>query len=133
MRQHKMARFLRRSSGRRYFSISVLTLCALIIFWASLNAHRSTNELLTMAEVATPPIWPLSSAVEHFEKDHRVIFPYSIIPGGVDSLQELRQAVTKDPVVARHYSDFDLARVRRITLSAPQSMYFSNVIGITFF
>src|ERR1700688_224036 len=129
MRQHKMASFLRRSSGRRYFSIAFLTLCTLTIFWASLNAHRSTNELLTTAEVATAPIWPLSSAVEHFEKDHRVIFPYSIIPGGAESQQELRQAVTKDPVVARHYSDFDLARVRRITLSAPQSMYVSYRIG----
>lgn len=124
-----MASFLGRSSGRRYFSIACLTLCTLIIFWASLNAHRSTKELLTTADVATTPIWPLSSAVEHFEKDHRVVFPYSIIPGGAESMQELRQAVTMDPVVARHYSDFDLARIRRITLSVPQSMYVSYRIG----
>jgi len=129
MRQYKRSSFLVRSSGRRYFSIARLTLCILTIFWASLNAHRSTKELLTTAEVATAPIWPLSSAVEHFEKDHRVVFPYSIIPGGAESMQELRQAVTMDPVVARHYSDFDLARVRRITLSAPQSMYVSYRIG----
>ncbi|MDQ1410965.1 MAG: hypothetical protein QOJ41_2700 [Acidobacteriaceae bacterium] len=124
-----MASFLGRGSGRRYFPIAFLTLCTLIVFWASLNARRSTRELLTTAEVATAPIWPLSSAVEHFEKDHRVVFPYSIIPGGAQSLRELRQAVTMDPVVARHYSDFDLARVRRITLSAPQSMYVSYRIG----
>lgn len=129
MRQYKRASFLVRSSGRRYFSIACLTLCILTIFWASLNAHRSTKELLTTAEVATPPIWPLSSAVEHFEKDHRVVFPYSIIPGGAESLRELRQAVTMDQVVARHYSDFDLARVRRIILRAPQSMYVSYRIG----
>jgi hypothetical protein len=129
MRKYKRASFLVRSSGRRYFSIACLTLCILTIFWASLNAHRSTGELLTTAEVATAPIWPLSSAVEHFEKDHRVVFPYSIIPGGAESMQELRQAVTMDPVVARHYSDFDLARVRRVTLRAPQSMYVSYRIG----
>jgi hypothetical protein len=124
-----MASFLGRSSGRRYFSIACLTLCTLTIFWASLNAHRSTKESLTTPEVATAPIWPLSSAVEQFEKDHRVVFPYSIIPGGAESLRELRRAVTRDPVVARHYSDFDLARVRRITLSAQQSMYVSYRIG----
>jgi PEP-CTERM motif-containing protein len=129
MRQYKRASFLVASSGRRYFSIACLTLCILTIFWASLNAHRSTKELLTTAEVAMTPIWPLASAVEQVEKDHRVVFPYSIIPGGAESLRELRQAVTKDPVVARHYSDFDLARVRRITLSAPQSMYVSYRIG----
>jgi PEP-CTERM motif len=124
-----MVSFLGRSSGRRYFSIACLTLCTLTIFWASLNAHRSTKESLTTPEVATAPIWPLSSAVEQFEKDHRVVFPYSIIPGGAESLRELRRAVTRDPVVARHYSDFDLARVRRITLSAQQSMYVSYRIG----
>jgi hypothetical protein len=124
-----MASFLGRSSGRRYFSIACLTLCTLTIFWASLNVHRSTKESLTTPEVATAPIWPLSSAVEQFEKDHRVVFPYSIIPGGAESLRELRRAVTRDPVVARHYSDFDLARVRRITLSAQQSMYVSYRIG----
>ena len=129
MRQYKRSSFLVRSSGQRYFSIARLTLCILTIFWASLNAHRSTKELLTTTEVATAPIWPLSSSVEHFEKDHRVVFPYSIIPGGAESPQELRQAVTTDPVVARHYSDFDLARVRRVTLRAPQSMYVSYRIG----
>ena len=129
MKRHKRASFLVRSSRRRYISIACLIFCILTILCASLNTHRGTKELLTTAEVATAPIWPLSSAVEHFEEDHRVIFPYSIIPGGVESMEELRQAVTKDPVVARHYSDFDLARVRRITLSAPQSMYVSYRIG----
>jgi hypothetical protein len=129
MRQFTMASFLGRSSGRLSFSIAFLTLCTPIIFWASLNAHRSTKELLTTPEVATAPIWPLSSAGEHFEKDHRVVFAYSIIPGGAESLQELREAVTRDPVVARHYFDFDLARVRRVTLRAPQSMYVSYRIG----
>jgi hypothetical protein len=128
MRQRKMASFVRRSSGGRYFPTAFLTLCTLIIFWASLNAHWSTKELLTTAQVATAPIWPLSPVVEHFEKE-RVVFPYSIIPGGAASPQELRQAVTMDPVVARHYSDFDLAGVRRITLSSPQSMYVSYRIG----
>jgi len=129
MRQYKRTSFLVRSSRRRYFSIACLTLCILTIFWASLNAHRRTKELLTTAEVVRAPIWPLSSAVEQFEKDHRVVFPYSIIPGGAKSMQELRQAVTMDPVVARHYSDFDLAKVRRVTLRAPQSMYVSYRIG----
>jgi len=129
MRRYKRASFLVRSSGRRFFSIACLTFCILAIFWAALNAHRGTKEFLTTAEVAPAPIWPLSSAVEHFEKDHRAVFAYSIIPGGVESMQELWRAVTMDPVVARHYSDFDLARVRRVTLRAPRSMYVSYRIG----
>ncbi|MDP9339032.1 MAG: PEP-CTERM sorting domain-containing protein [Acidobacteriota bacterium] len=34
-----------------------------------------------------------------------------------------------DPVVARHYSDFDLAKIRRVTLNTPQMMYVSYRIG----
>lgn len=124
-----MTRFLGGSYERRYFSIAFLALCILIIFGASLNDHRSTKQSLTTGQAAAAPIWPLSSAVEPFGNDHRTVFPYSIIPGGVESRQELRQAVTMDPVVARHYSDFDLANVRRVTVSSSQLMYVSYRIG----
>jgi hypothetical protein len=33
----------------------------------------------------------------------RAIYPYSVIPGGVESAAELRNSVTRDPVVAEHY------------------------------
>ena len=57
------------------------------------------------------------------------VFPYSVIPGGAQSAQELAKAVQADPVVARHYSDFDLSRVRRVTLSSPRLLYVSYRIG----
>jgi hypothetical protein len=122
-----MASLFRCSSGRRYFSIAFVMLCSLIISWASLHAHRSIKE--STAQLAMAPIWPLSSAEAQLEIDRRMVFPYSIIPGGAKSQKELRQAVTMDPVVAQHYSDFDLARVRRTTLSVPQLMYVSYRIG----
>src|SRR6476646_3080538 len=33
----------------------------------------------------------------------RAVFPYSVVPGGVDSVSELRQAIATDSVVAEHY------------------------------
>ena len=57
------------------------------------------------------------------------MFPSSVIAGGADTAQELRNAVMADPVVAQHYSDFDLANVRRVTLNAPQLMYVSYRVG----
>ncbi len=37
----------------------------------------------------------------------RRVYPYSVIPGGVRDSAELLQALSRDPVVAGHYADFD--------------------------
>ena len=42
----------------------------------------------------------------------RKVYPLSVIPGGVQSRAELARAVAADPVVARHYVDVQLDRVR---------------------
>jgi hypothetical protein len=59
----------------------------------------------------------------------RPLFPYSIVPGGVESAQELRNAIAHDPVVAEHYADFDLpnACIRRNDRN--RSVYVSYRIG----
>jgi hypothetical protein len=101
----------------------------LAVFQPSLGFNRGTSDAPLSAQLARPLIWPLPSAPTISDSGNRMIFPYSVIPGGAQSQQELRKAVGADPVVARHYSDFDIAKVRRVTLSAPQLMYVSYRIG----
>jgi hypothetical protein len=55
----------------------------------------------------------------------RPLYPYSIIPGGVESAAELRKAVANDPVVAAHYTGFDLAKARVIRLTESRTVYVS--------
>ena len=43
-----------------------------------------------------------------YQQTHRKIYQHSVIPGGVYSGEELARARRTDPVVAQHYSDFDL-------------------------
>ncbi len=78
--------------------------------------------------VSARPLWPLASAA-NVSNANRAVYPYSIIPGGAESSQELRQAVDTDPVVAEHYSDFDIPRAHRITLNTPQLVYVSYRVG----
>jgi hypothetical protein len=59
----------------------------------------------------------------------RRLYPYSVIPGGVESAQELRNAVIHDPVVARHYADFDVSRARIIRLKQAREVYVSYRMG----
>jgi len=59
----------------------------------------------------------------------RVIYPYSVIPGGVESAAELRNSVAHDPVVAEHYGDFDIARARVVRLNQDRLLYVSYRLG----
>lgn len=55
----------------------------------------------------------------------RIVYPYSVIPGGVASPEELAEAMRKDPVVLRHYAGFDPRRARVETLRQPRLAYVS--------
>lgn len=52
-----------------------------------------------------------------FVSGQRRLYPYSVIPGGVESPQEFRNAFAHDPQVARLYADFDFpdAHIERLT------------------
>jgi hypothetical protein len=56
-------------------------------------------------------------------------YPYSVIPGGVSSPEELRRAAEQDPVVSRHFQGFNFDRAHLLRLSEKQSRYVSYRIG----
>ena len=55
----------------------------------------------------------------------RPVFPYSVVPGGVRDAHELQKAAAADKVVAKHYSDFRIAKARTVSLDHPVAMYVS--------
>jgi hypothetical protein len=59
----------------------------------------------------------------------RPMYPYSVIPGGVESGAELKNAVFRDPVVAGHYADFDLSKARIVRLDRDRAVYVSYRLG----
>ena len=63
------------------------------------------------------------------EQPRRPVYPYSVVPGGVRSAEELKEAVAKDPVVAEHYAGFQRDRARLVALPAPEAVYVSYRIG----
>jgi PEP-CTERM motif len=58
-------------------------------------------------------------------RNRRLVYPYSVIPGGVRSAGELREIAKHDPVVAAHYSGFDYDRARVIEVDHPRLVYVS--------
>jgi hypothetical protein len=59
----------------------------------------------------------------------RAVFPYSVIPGGVRTVDELRRAIATDAVVANHYKDFDLPKARVERLPVPRFAHVSYRLG----
>jgi len=58
-------------------------------------------------------------------RNRRLVYPYSVIPGGVDSAGELREAAAHDETIAAHYAGFDYQRARVIEVVRPQLVYLS--------
>jgi PEP-CTERM motif len=77
---------------------------------------RVTNSLSTLAGQA---ILSISS------RNRRIVYPYSVVPGGVTSAAELREVATHDRIVANHYQGFDYRRARITHVNHPQLVYLS--------
>jgi uncharacterized membrane protein YgcG len=105
-----------------------VSVCCIVILGASFDLRFRAWESAASAEPAAVPFWPPSSIL--LPTGHaRTVYPYSVIAGGAQSAQELREAVAVDPVVAQHYADFDIAKARRVTLDAPKLVYVSYRLG----
>lgn len=59
----------------------------------------------------------------------RPVFPYSVIKGGVQNVDELRKAIAKDKIVAAHYSDFNLHSAQVVQLKTAKAAYVSYRIS----
>ncbi|MDP9159350.1 MAG: PEP-CTERM sorting domain-containing protein [Acidobacteriota bacterium] len=54
-----------------------------------------------------------------------IVYPYSVVAGGVLTPDELRAASERDPLVALHYAGFDFRNARVIRLKHPRLVYLS--------
>ncbi len=59
----------------------------------------------------------------------RPAYLYSVIPGGIASPEELRQAMDHDPVVAQQFAGFDFQRAHLIQVSDSQPMHVAYRMG----
>ena len=62
-------------------------------------------------------------------KYERVVYPYSVIPGGAYSRQELAARAGEDRVVANHFADFALNQARAVRSEADKMVHVSYRLG----
>jgi hypothetical protein len=112
----------------RIFARAALLLVPVILLGTFLTlsiVRHGSFELSQSSPSSIAPNWQGALDLSSNSLLPRPVFPYSIVPGGVRNAQELQKAASADPVVARHYSDFRIAKSRTIQLNRPLSMYVS--------
>jgi len=60
---------------------------------------------------------------------NRVVYPYSVVPGGVQTGEDLRRVSDHDRVVGNHFMGFDFRHARIIELDQPKLVYLSYRVG----
>jgi hypothetical protein len=58
-----------------------------------------------------------------------MFYPYSVVPGGVRTPEELREAGAHDRVVSEHYAGFDFRKARVVEVRHAELVYLSYRIG----
>ena len=62
-------------------------------------------------------------------RNRRLVYPYSVVPGGVRTADELHEAAAHDPTVATHYAGFDYKRAKVVKVAEPRLVYLSYRLG----
>jgi hypothetical protein len=114
---------------RRLGALAVLTLGSCLV-WSALTAVGQVQIAPSYASSFRSPTNQEFSAISIDDNDaRRRVYPYSVIPGGVESAADLRNSVARDPIVAKHYKDFDVERARVVRLTEPRALYVSYRLG----
>jgi hypothetical protein len=128
--KHSRGRGNWRRSRRRFSGVLVRSVAFLGFVVACIATWRWATE--PRASMASQPLLNHSLALPTSfrapgvqSRNGRVVFPYSVVPGGVASSAELEAVAAHDPVVAAHYAGFDYSRARVVEVSQPKLVYLS--------
>ncbi len=131
-RVHSGRKLRRRNHFKAYLIIASLalgTVLGVLVLFHDSDSGGSWSDAILISSVknqssellTSPPIEPRSG--------RRLVYPYSVIPGGARSSQELKEAISKDRVVAEHYASFQRDRARVVELPAEKAVYVSYRVG----
>ena len=111
--------------------LAVLTLSFLAYSFHPLfqRDYPLVSDSASASESYLASVIPITPPLPEKFPSAQLVFPYSVIPGGVRSSRELLEAARREPVVAAHYGDFSVAHARVIRLPHDKLAYVSYRLG----
>ncbi len=132
-RRHRRNRIIRRCLAFAtviLFSVGASTLALKYLSPSSFRAQRPTVPNFQQAELSRERVVTLNQLLSHTEPSStRQVYPYSVVPGGVEDAKELKWVAQHDPIVAAHYAGFDYDHARIVRLTLDRTVYLSFRIG----
>jgi hypothetical protein len=134
LKHHRVKAARQRQRQKRWSGAGTVIRCAaflLLVIGCVLGSRWLRDETHSYAEGTRPANLPGLSTLGTLQpgtiqaRNRRVVYPYSVVPGGVRSADELESATAHDPLVAEHYKGFDYKRARLIQVNQPKLVYLS--------
>jgi hypothetical protein len=134
--RHRHRRPSRKSAATKFLVALLFAATAAITFQFARQQPASSmsyarpklNRIkLNEADPSTAASREYSSFID--SRPGRPAYLYSVIPGGVASAEDLRQAMEHDPVVAQQFAGFDFQRAHLVQVSEKQSMHVAYRMG----
>ncbi len=127
-----------RGHARVKWFVVLLFAATAVITWQL--AHRQSDANLSYESFKAVPVPTKESKAEAAKDDpfgtslstrgqNRQVYPYSIIPGGIKTLADLKLAIAEDPVVAKQFQGFNFQHARLVQVAQKESMFVSYRIG----
>ena len=127
----------RRRALKRYVITAAILITGAAALITFVQRTRRTRESTTLnsANNAASANWvdPAIPASADSAPHTRPVYPYSVIPGGAHNPEQLGRAVENDPVVRKHYWNFNYGNARVVTLPVPREVFVSYRIGNSIF
>jgi hypothetical protein len=110
-----------------FLTVSLIVVSGVCIhFLTNRTQHNEDARILNPSSTSnTAYLLEAQRAPQIQARGRRLIYPYSIVPGGISSAEDLRNAAAHDGVVATHFSGFNYRRARLIEVKQPQKVYLS--------
>lgn len=135
VRRRRTHRHRRNRLIRRWCAVVVLAIFAAGISILALQylspsmfrAKRFAPPAVEQAELGGNPESTLNQVLS--ARPARPVYPYSVVPGGVQNAKELKWVAEHDPIVGAHYAGFDYAHAQVVRLTLARTAYVSYRIG----
>jgi PEP-CTERM motif len=132
-RRHRRNRLVRRwlaFSTILLIGVGVSTFALRYLSPSLFRASQETSPDFQQAELSRDRVISLNQLLSQIGPvGDRPVYPYSVVPGGVEDAQELKWVAEHDPIVAAHYAGFDYDHAHVVRLTLARTVYLSFRIG----
>jgi hypothetical protein len=132
-RRHLRNRLIRRCFAGAVAALFIVGASSLALKYLSpslFHAERSAPPTFQQAELSRRRLINLNEALSQTAPSAvRPVYPYSVVPGGVEDAKELKWVAEHDPIVGAHYAGFDYDHARVVRLTLARTAYVSYRIG----